>query len=314
MRWTAHMQECLQGIEARREASLDDALVQCVRIQLIADKAINSASLDVNIELDSYFRPPQNLFAQEMLAQLGRLRSSMGTAIWHEGKLIPSALHWLEWHSATERLIANVRHLTTATATVKLHLHAAEVSITEAALFGDPTVARHSSAHRTQYLYACTQAVKQWFEVFFSIPIHEINGVTTSTIMQMRHAIGLLYILSTIDEPGWRKEEVSEIVNLYPTLDRLANILSQIPAAVSEQQDVDSADYADHWWTHVAGTIRTMRTIWAGQDEFGNSVVPELISAPYGGDAATSNAVDGTELDFPGLDWLMDPAMMSFAV
>jgi hypothetical protein len=316
MRWTAHMQECLQEIEARREAPLDDALVQFVRIQLIADKAINSASLDVNIELDSYFRPPPNLFAQEMLAQLGRLRSSMGTATWQEGKLIPSASHQTGWHAALETTV-NVQHLTAATATVKLHLHAAEVSITEAALFGDPTVARHSSANRTQYLYACTQAVKQWYEVFFSIPIRDINGITTSTMMQMRHAIGLLYILSTIDEPGWRKEDTSEIVNLYPTLDRLANILSQIPAAVSGQQDadVDSADYADHWWTHVAGTIRTMRTIWAGQDELGNSVVPELISAAFGGDAGTSNdAVDGTELDFPGLDWLMDPTMMSFAV
>ena len=212
------------------------------------------------------------------------------------------------------RLLANVQHLTTATATVKLHLHAAEVSITEAALFGDPTITRHSSAHRTQYLYACTQAVKQWYEIFFSIPIRDINGVTTSTMMQMRHAIGLLYVLSTIDEPGWRKEEVSDIVNLYPTLDRLANVLSQVPAAVSEQQDIDSSDYADHWWTHVASTIRTMRTIWAGQDELGNSVVPELISAAFGDAGSSNNAVDGTELDFPGLDWLMDPALMSFAV
>jgi hypothetical protein len=224
-------------------------------------------------------------------------------------------LHYIDSHSVwIIRLLANVQNLTTATATVKLHLHAAEVSITEAALFGDPTVTRHSSAHRTQYLYACTQAVKQWYEIFFSIPIRDINGVTTSTMMQMRHAIGLLYVLSTIDEPGWRKEEVSDIVNLYPTLDRLANVLSQVPAAVSEQQDIDSSDYADHWWTHVASTIRTMRTIWAGQDELGNSVVPELISAAFGDAGSSNNAVDGTELDFPGLDWLMDPALMSFAV
>jgi hypothetical protein len=100
MRWTAHLQECLHEIEARREASLDDALVQCVKIQLIADKAINSASLDVNIELDPYFRPPPNLFTQELLAQLGRLRSSMGTATWQEGELIPFALRRLVWCSA----------------------------------------------------------------------------------------------------------------------------------------------------------------------------------------------------------------------
>lgn len=86
MRWTAHLQECLHEIEARREAPLDEVLVQCVKIQLIADKSINSASLDVNMELEPCFRPPPNLFAQEMLAQLGRLRSSMGAATWQESK------------------------------------------------------------------------------------------------------------------------------------------------------------------------------------------------------------------------------------
>jgi len=86
MRWTAHLQECLHEIETRREGPLDDALVQCVTIQLIADKAINSASLDVNIELDPYFRPPPNLFAQEMLTQLGQLRSSMSATTWQQSK------------------------------------------------------------------------------------------------------------------------------------------------------------------------------------------------------------------------------------
>lgn len=198
-----------------------------------------------------------------------------------------------------------------AAATVQLHLHAAEVSITEAALLGDPTIARNSSVHRTQYLYACAQAVKQWCEVFFSIQLRDINGATTSTMMQMRHGIGLLYILSTIDEPGWRREDTSSIVNLYPILDRLANVLSQVPAAVSEQHDVDSADYQDHWWTHVASSVRTLRTIWAGQDEAGNSVAQELTSATFG---EASNGAEGMEFDLPGLDWLMDPAMMSFTL
>jgi hypothetical protein len=97
MRWTAHLQECLHEIEARREAPLDDVLVQCVRIQLIADKLINLASPDVNLELDPYFRPPPNLFAQEMLAQLGRLRSSMGTATWQESKSACTPCIRLTW-------------------------------------------------------------------------------------------------------------------------------------------------------------------------------------------------------------------------
>lgn len=86
MRWTAHMQECLHEIEAHREAPLDDVLVQCVKIQLIADKAIKSAALDVNIDLGPNFQPPPGLFAQELLTQLERLRSSMSIAIRQERK------------------------------------------------------------------------------------------------------------------------------------------------------------------------------------------------------------------------------------
>lgn len=155
--------------------------------------------------------------------------------------------------------------------------------------------------------------MNQWYDALFSIQVREINGVTTSMMMQMRLALGLLYVLSTIDEPGWRKDDVAGIVNLYPILDRLANILSQVPAAVSEQDDINSCDYEDHWWIHVSATVRTLRTIWAGQDELGNRVAPELTSVPPG-DAGTINPMLGMEYDLPGLDWLMDPSMLSFTV
>jgi len=86
------MQECLHEIEAHREAPLDDILVQCVKIQLIADRSIKSASLDVNVDLGPNFQPPPNLFAQELLTQLGLLKSSMSTAIWQERKFTLSII------------------------------------------------------------------------------------------------------------------------------------------------------------------------------------------------------------------------------
>lgn len=193
-------------------------------------------------------------------------------------------------------------------ATVQLQFHAAEMVICELALCGDPTKPHQAAFQRTRFLYACVQSARQWFEAFFSIPVPEMNGIATATLMQMRHAAGLLSAISLVDEPGWKKAEVAEIIDLYPTLDRLASFISQIPAATSTQHFSDAEKHDDHWWTHVASTIRTLRSIWAGEDEHGNSSAPPLASF---NDGEVDASIGAMEFDFPGLDWLLDPSMMA---
>lgn len=85
MRWTAHMQEFLNELEVRREDPIDEILVQCVKIQLIAEKAMKLESYDANTELDASLHPPPHLFAQELLSQLSQLRASMPDAVAHNG-------------------------------------------------------------------------------------------------------------------------------------------------------------------------------------------------------------------------------------
>lgn len=194
--------------------------------------------------------------------------------------------------------------------TVQLQLHAAEVAINEISLYGDPTAVRQANMHRTKHLYACTQAIKGWCDVFLAVPLADINAMATSNIMQMRLVMGLLYVLSNINEPGWTKEDASSIIDLYAMLDQLANNFAQVPAAIDFQGDIDTAGYDDHWWTHVATTVRTLRTLWSGQDERGN-VASGAASAAIAGDAIN---LEGMDFDITGLDWLMDPAMMTFTV
>lgn len=92
MRWTSHMQDCLAQIEAQDDDPLDRTLVHCVRIQLIADKAMKAASHDVNVDPYDSLRPPPSLFAQEMLTQLGTLKSAMVDALSQDGRPITSTL------------------------------------------------------------------------------------------------------------------------------------------------------------------------------------------------------------------------------
>lgn len=220
------------------------------------------------------------------------------------------------------RSIANSN---TTAATVQLQLHAASISINELALYGDPTAVRLPNIHRTRHLHACTQAIKSWCDVFLSIPIAEINGMCTSNMMQMRHVMGLLYVLTNIDEPGWTKEDAASIIDLYSMLDQLAENFAQVPAAIDFRGDIDTAGYEDHWWTHVANTVRTLRSLWSGQDERGNVAMGGAfpsssstagVGAAGAGVATTGEAInlEGMEFDIPGLDWLMDPAMMGFTM
>lgn len=213
---------------------------------------------------------------------------------------------------------------TPTTATVQLQLHAAEISINELALYGDPTAVRPPNIHRTRHLYACAQAIKSWCDTFLAIPIPDINGMCTSNMMQMRHVMGLLYVLSNIDEPGWTKADAASIIDLYSMLDQLASNFAQVPAAIDFRGDIDTAGYEDHWWTHVANTVRTLRSLWAGQDERGNLAAVggdcSLSANAVGGAAAAATAagdtinLEGMDFDIPGLDWLMDPAAMGFTM
>lgn len=191
---------------------------------------------------------------------------------------------------------------------LQLDLYTAEISIHEIALGGDPTAAHEASIYRTRHLFGCTQAIKQWFEAFFTIPIADLNGITTSLMLQLRHIMGLFYVLTTIDEPGWKKEDVFEMIDLYTTLDRLAESFSQVPAALSFRGDIEEVNYAEERWTHVANTVRTLRTIWSGQDERG-SAAPGASTAAMGADPIN---LDGIDFDIPGLDWLMDPSLMTY--
>lgn len=88
MRWTSHMQECLAQIEAQQNDPLDKTLLQCVKIQLIADKALKATSHDANMESDAALHPPPSLFAQEMLTQLNALKLAMDDSMSQNGKSI----------------------------------------------------------------------------------------------------------------------------------------------------------------------------------------------------------------------------------
>jgi hypothetical protein len=207
---------------------------------------------------------------------------------------------------------------TTIVATVQLQLHAAEITINELALYGDPTAVRQPNIHRTRHLHACTQAIKSWCDVFLAVPIPDINGMCTSNMMQMRHVMGLLYVLSGINEPGWTKADAASIIDLFAMLDQLANHFAQVPAAIDFRGDIDAATYNDHWWTHVANTVRTLRNLWAAQDERGSIAATEGATVSAGAGAAVNAGdtinLEGMDFDIPGLDWLMDPAMMGFTM
>lgn len=92
MRWTPHMQECLDEIDARQENPLDKHLVQSVKIQLIVEKSLQATSRDLFTVADLSMQPPPCLFAQEMLTQLSMLKSSMIDTLSQDGESLPHSI------------------------------------------------------------------------------------------------------------------------------------------------------------------------------------------------------------------------------
>lgn len=90
LRWTVHMQNCLDEIEAHQESTRDAVLVQRVKMQLAAEKCAMSISYDAYTCLDPRYRPPPGSFAQELLTQMHQMTSEIARQTSQDGEYFES--------------------------------------------------------------------------------------------------------------------------------------------------------------------------------------------------------------------------------
>jgi hypothetical protein len=85
-------------------------------------------------------------------------------------------------------------------------------------------------------------AIERWFEVFHATPNALWIGTHFGTFTQYGHCTILLFKLSTLDEPGWDKNDVKKRADLLEILERLATRLDTIPQEFNLVDTVEGAD------------------------------------------------------------------------
>lgn len=125
-----------------------------------------------------------------------------------------------------------------------LDLYATDIIIHETILH-KPWVQNTTSLpdlKRLSLLDSLLGAIERWFDVFHAVPNSQWIGTPFGSFTQYGHCAILLFKLTTLDEPGWDKEDVAKRANLLEILDRLATRLDTIP---HELQLVDTPEGSD---------------------------------------------------------------------
>ncbi|TKA69192.1 hypothetical protein B0A55_07075 [Friedmanniomyces simplex] len=224
-------------------------------------------------------RPSPVLYAQALLSHLEDLRASMEPE--------------LQQH-----------------APIQLHAYAAQLAINEVALSGDPAVKEQSTGltspnlSRLKHLHASLQAIKSWLDVFFALPLASFMGVPTCHILQLRHCMGLLFVLSTLDDASWSTEDVRADVDILTVIDRMSDKFRQVARASGI--DANGEPQGEDVWTRAAGRTQGLRQLWATKLAAQPATQPE---SSYTAVTPVTNAngalfANWSDLDFSNFDWI----------
>lgn len=126
--------------------------------------------------------------------------------------------------------------------TSQFYLHSTETAILECFLSRKPQPNDRTGAshfRRIQDLQSILESVERWLNLFLEMPSIYWAGVSVDTFAQFTHSLVVLLRLTTLEEPGWDRDDVRRRVDVFAILDRACERVDQIPGELGL---VDSAD------------------------------------------------------------------------
>ena len=278
LRWTQHMDECLQILDERQECATDEILVQQVRLQLLVER------VTLDTWTDKPMRAPLSFYLQALHLQFQEAKD----------RFPPQSRR-----SGEQSFAKNLTVCSDTLADVILaHLWSTELTINEIALVQLPIAADHSSFKRIEALYTCLKSIKSWFELFFNIPLTNYIKFPFSIFSQLVHCLYILFRLSTLDDPAWDKHGVKDTADLLPIMDQLVINLEQA-AAKFDTHDNPEEDL----FSRAAKKYRTIRLEWETKLRPEDLTVSTVPDAQIGSDYALP---EDFSMEFPDTDWMMD--------
>ncbi|OHF02992.1 hypothetical protein CORC01_01750 [Colletotrichum orchidophilum] len=233
LRWTTHMDECLQVLDEQPEAPPDRTLVALVRMQLLKEEAV---------KVSSAWRP-ENMF--DIV----------------DAQKTPPAMYVKLLQRQLQQHIQSLPSELQGTDTIIAQLHCTELSIQEIALSnktGTCVPANLPDVARLDILYACLHAVKAWFDHFLTLPPAAYYTTPFLTFAQLSHCTIALYRLSVLEDPVWDRASVRSTIDLIATLDEIGDRFMRVCSEAGLNVDVEEGNA----FARAVKTIRGLKGTW----------------------------------------------------
>ena len=285
LRWTPHLDECLQVLDDKQECLNDEILVQQVRLQLIAEKVTLSTWYDGAMETAEHVKAPPSFYFQALHSQLQEVKNKFPPQSQRNGKL-----------SLTNDSVLSNNFVEVVLA----HLYSTELTINEMALSQVPITTHHSNFQQMESLFACVKSIKSWFEVFFTIPTTAYIGFPFSIFSQLVRCLVTLWRLSTLNDPAWDKNGVQKAVDLLLTMDHVINNMEQATTLAG----LDNSNIAEgDVFSRTAKLFRSIRHGWEAKLGPEEPIVSTIPTPPT---ANETSLPEPFPVDFADSDWVMD--------
>ena len=92
LRWTPHLEECVQVLQEQAECPEDEILVQQVRLQQLVEKVNQSMSHDGALDAATHTKVPPAFYIQALHTQLQEIKSKFSPPAQQDGKNPTQAL------------------------------------------------------------------------------------------------------------------------------------------------------------------------------------------------------------------------------
>ncbi|KAK9235751.1 Zn(II)2Cys6 transcription factor [Lipomyces kononenkoae] len=204
LRWTQHMDQCLQVLDENQECNNDQILVQQVRLQLIVEQ-----TKPRNWHYTPGFtKAPLEFYVHALQSRLEEIKKRPDSNSNQYGNDI-----------------------------IMAHFYSTSLAIHQIALTDMPITANSTDWQQLDSLCACLNSAKSWFDVFLSIPPKACVDFPFSIVSQLMHCLVTLYRLSILEDPAWDTAKARNRVDALSILDQIINNITQTIAQIGLRSD-----------------------------------------------------------------------------
>lgn len=303
MRWTPHMEDCLQKLAANPECLNDEILVTMVKTYRIQEDVGQITWRTAEPYGNSTcLRAPPIVYVKGLRANVEAIKRDLPPLL-RDNKIILSHIYAAEL-SIADMSLWNVNPWLTA--------HPPKPTTVSGSVVGGIDVGKLDA------YYSSLQASKASLENFLSFSTPEFMCLTFSLTLHFGRSAQTLYRLMVVDDPEWDRSIVKNSIDLMQVMERTANRFMQVPhvCGIETSDDPENMDY----YTKAGNALRATIPAWTATLEqmgCGSGAGPTAGGAATSAGAGAANAAAAAAADqvppgsvipeFTSMEWLDDP-------